>query len=313
MNKQNVLNTAVLLITYKRLDTTTQVFEAIRKAKPRRLYISSNSGKNDEENESVNKVREFLEQNIDWECKVDKLYRKAHLSAKLSISGAITWFFDNEEQGIILEDDCLPSQSFFWFCEELLVRYKEDMRVWHIGGSSTLQDNILTNEYSYYFSKFNHIWGWATWASRWGKYDINLSSLDEFTNGKYIENISNDKLLQKFWLSNFRNVCEGRVDTWDYQWYYTTWTNGGGAIIPTTNLISNIGFGEGATHTSDVEHKLANMPAGNVDFDLVHPNIMMPNALYDKYNAKFLFDLNYFVFYKNKIKKLIKIIRKVKK
>jgi len=109
------LETAVLLITYKRLDTTKLVFDSIRQAKPPKLYIASNTGKDDRGIQEVNKVREFLENNIDWDCKLYKLYRDKHLSAKHSISGAIDWFFENEEMGIVLEDDCLPSQSFFLF------------------------------------------------------------------------------------------------------------------------------------------------------------------------------------------------------
>lgn len=304
------LYTSVLLITYKRLDTTKKVFEAIRHAKPPRLYIASNIGKDEVGIQEVNKVRDFLEKNIDWDCEVFKLYREKHLSAKDSISGAIEWFFQNEEMGIILEDDCLPSQSFFWFCEELLTRYADDMRVWHIGGCSTLNKDILLNEDSYYFSKYNHIWGWAGWASRWKMYDSNVSLFKEFSKNRYIENVTKNKLLQKFWINNFESVYAKRVDTWDYQWYFTTWSNGGVSIIPTVNLITNLGFGADATHTSDSNSKLSNMEKIEIDLDLIHPKIMMPNIIYDNYNAQFLFGINYFSFYQNEIKKILQKIFK---
>ncbi len=304
------LDTPVLLITYKRLDTTKKVFESIRNAKPPRIYIASNIGKDEVGIQEVNKVRDFLEKNIDWDCKVFKLYREKHLSAKDSISGAIEWFFQNEEMGIILEDDCLPSQSFFWFCEELLTRYADDMRVWHIGGCSTLNKDILLNEDSYYFSKYNHIWGWAGWASRWKMYDSNVSLFKEFSKNRYIENVTKNKLLQKFWINNFKSVYEKRVDTWDYQWYFTTWSNGGVSIIPTVNLITNLGFGADATHTSDSNSKLSNMEKIEIELDLIHPKIMMPNIIYDNYNSQFLFGINYFSFYKNEIKKILKKILK---
>jgi len=308
------LNTAVLFLVFNRLDTTKQVFEAIRQAKPPRLYIAADGARKskDGEAEKVNAVRDYVMSNIDWECEVKTLFREQNLGCKYAVSGAITWFFENEEMGIILEDDCLPSQSFFWFCEKLLERYKDDSRVWHIGGASTLTNDIVINNDSYYFSKFNHIWGWAGWSSRWKKYDINVSLLKEFSNNNYIENISKDKLLQKFWLNNFDSVFEKKIDTWDYQWYFTTWINGGISIIPTVNMISNIGFGAGATHTSDSDSKLSAMQKSEIDLNLVHPRIMMPNIIYDKYNAKYLFGLNYFNFYKNQIKRIIKkIIRKV--
>lgn len=309
----NNLDTPVLLITYKRLGTTKQVFEAIRQAKPPRLYIASNIGKDEQAIQQVKKVREFLEENIDWDCKVYKLYRDQHLSAKDSISGAIDWFFQNEKMGIILEDDCLPSQSFFWFCEGLLKKYADDMRVWHIGGSSTLSENILLNHDSYYFSNYNHIWGWAGWSNRWKMYDVNVSLFKEFSKNGFIENVTKDKLLQKFWIDNFNSVYEKRIDTWDYQWYFTTWSNGGISIIPTVNLISNLGFGADATHTSDSSDKLSNMEKGEINLNLIHPNIMMPNIIYDNYNAKFLFGISYFSFYKNEVKKILKkIIKTIK-
>jgi len=142
------------------------------------------------------------------------------------------------------------------------------------------------------------------------KIELNIKNI--LTNNNYIENISKDKLLQKFWLNNFDSVFEKKIDTWDYQWYFTTWINGGISIIPTVNMISNIGFGAGATHTSDSDSKLSAMQKSEIDLNLVHPRIMMPNIIYDKYNAKYLFGLNYFNFYKNQIKRIIKkIIRKV--
>jgi len=306
------LNTAVLFLVFNRLDTTKQVFEAIRQAKPPRLYIAADGARDSKEGEAekVQAVRDYVMSRVDWDCEVKTLFREKNLGCKYAVSSAITWFFDNEEMGIILEDDCLPSQSFFWFCEELLERYKDDMRVWHIGGASTIPKDKLLNNDSYYFSKFNHIWGWAGWASRWKKYDINVSLFKEFRDNVFIENISKDKLLQSFWLSNFKSVFEKKVDTWDYQWYFTTWTNGGISIIPTVNMISNIGFGADATHTSDSNNKLSEMPKKDINFDLIHPKIMMPNVIYDDFNAKYLFGLNYFDFYKNKIKQIIKIIIK---
>ena len=295
----------VLLITYKRLDTTIRVLDAIRHAKPNKLYLSSNIGRSEKENILVNNVRQYIETNVDWPCELVTLYRTEHLSAKDSISGAIDWFFEHEKMGIILEDDCVPSVSFFSFCEQLLVRYQNDMRVWHIGGTCVLNDDVFDNDESYYFSHFNHIWGWASWANRWNKYDANIPLLAKFKSEKRIENLHNDYLLNKFWINNFEAVAESKVDTWDYQWYFTTWINGGISIVPTSNLISNVGFGDGATHTSDPNNKLANLPAKNIPLNLVHPNIIMPNVKYERLNARFLFNLTYISFCKAFIKKII--------
>lgn len=307
------LNTAVLFLVFNRLDTTKQVFEAIREAKTPRLYIAADGARDRKEGEAekVQAVRDYIIQNIDWECEVKTLFREQNLGCKMAVSGGINWFFENEEMGIILEDDCLPSQSFFWFCEELLQKYKDDMRVWHIGGVSTLPETILLNNDSYYFSEFNHIWGWASWASRWKMYDVDIHRFPEFKQEKYIKNILKDRLSQYFWLNNFESVYFQQIDTWDYQWCFTTWSNGGISIIPTVNFITNIGFGIDATHTSDSNNKLSKMQKKDINFDLIHPRIMMPNVIYENYSAKYLYGLNYFNFYKNRIKKVIKkIIRR---
>lgn len=304
------LNTALLFLVFNRLDTTKQVFEAIRTAKPPRLYIAADGARELREGEEakVHAVREYIMSNIDWDCDVKTLFREENLGCKYAVSSAITWFFENEEMGIILEDDCLPSQSFFWFCEELLEKYKHDMRVWHIGGASTLNNNILLNQDSYYFSHFNHIWGWASWSDRWKNYDVNISLYPEFKKNDFIKNITMDKILQEFWLDNFSNVSQGKIDTWDYQWYFTTWAHSGISIIPTKNLISNIGFGQEATHTSDENNKLAKMKIDQIDLPLIHPQIMVPNAIYDEHNAKYLFELNQYKYLFSKIKKYLKTI-----
>lgn len=310
-----VLNTAVLFLVFNRLETTKQVFEAIRKAKPPRLYIAADGARTSYEGEKeiVQDVRDYLISNIDWECEVKTLFRDKNLGCKYAVSEAITWFFENEEMGIILEDDCLPSQSFFGFCEKLLEKYKGDMRIWHIGGASTLAEDMLLNNDSYYFSKFNHIWGWAGWANRWAMYDVNVLKLKAFEEQNSIANITENKLLKSFWLENFRNVFNQSIDTWDFQWYFTAWSNSGIAILPVKNLISNIGFGAGASHTKDKDNKSSKMEKFEIDLDLVHPELMMPNKIYDDYNAEYLFGLSYFRYYLSKTKEIAKNLMNGKK
>jgi len=302
------LETAVLFLVFNRLDTTKQVFEAIKQAKPPRLYIAADGARTNKEGEAgkVKAVREYIMNQIDWDCEVKTLFRDENLGCKYAVSGAIDWFFENEEMGIILEDDCLPSQSFFWFCEELLERYKDDMRIWHIGGVNVLPKNSLLNNESYYFSEYNYIWGWASWANRWKMYDVKINRFPEFKKNKYINNILKDSLAQKFWLSNFENVYLGYIDTWDYQWCFTTWLNRGISVIPTVNLIANIGFGADATHTVDSHNKLSKMRTEDICRNLIHPESMIPNVIYDNLSSKYLYDLNYFNIYKNIMKQMIK-------
>lgn len=303
----HTLKTAVLFLVFNRLENTKKVFESIRKAKPPKLYVASDGARNSKENETlkVEIVRKYILENIDWKCEVKTLFRKKNLGCKLAVSDAITWFYENEDMGIILEDDCLPSQSFFWFCEELLLKYKYDKRIWHISGSCNLDENIKFNDDTYYFSKLNHIWGWASWSNRWKNYDINMSKFDDFIKQDIISNITSDKLLKEFWINNFKAVKSDKIDTWDYQWYFTIWINNGLSILPTKNMISNIGFGEDALHTRDKLHKLSNLKNYEIEFPICNPDSFVVNNIYDKFDAKYIFELSLKKYYFLKIKKFI--------
>jgi hypothetical protein len=273
------LNTAVLFLVFNRLDQTKQVFEAIRQAKPPRLYIAADGARanKQDEVEQVRDIRNFVLQNIDWDCEVKTLFREKNLGCKYAVSSAITWFFDSEEQGIILEDDCLPSQSFFWFCEELLERYKEDLRVWLISGDN-FQNGLKRSDDSYYFSKFTHIWGWASWASRWAEYDVEMESFESFSKQNRISSVFSEINEQKYWLSTFDRVYHKKIDTWDYQWMYTVLSNNGLCVLPNINLISNIGFGDDATHTKSLESIDSNIPMFELSVPLKHPYFIVQDV-----------------------------------
>lgn len=300
------LNTAVLFLVFNRLDTTKQVFEAIRQAKPPRLYIAADGARETREGEAkrVGEVREFILSNIDWKCEIKTLFREENLGCKYAVSGAIDWFFANEEMGIILEDDCLPSQSFFWFCEELLERYKDDMRVWHIGGSN-FQNGIKRGDADYYFSKYNHVWGWASWANRWKMYDIEVKDLNLFIKEDLISTVFINKKWQQKWIRFFNEVKNNKIDTWDFQWQYSIWINSGLGILPNINLISNIGFNREATHTSDSNSAMSNRD--NFEITICqHPKNIYLNTIADDYEYKQYYCIGILKRIKNKIFKIKK-------
>jgi hypothetical protein len=284
------LNTAVLFLVFNRLDTTQQVFSAIRQAKPPRLYIASDGARKTKagEAEKVTAVRDFIQSSIDWKCDIQTLFRDKNLGCKYAVSGAIDWFFENEEMGIILEDDCLPSQSFFWFCEELLGKYKDDMRVWHISGDN-FQEGARRGEGDYYYSKYTHIWGWASWANRWQSYDVKMESYKYFYSSNQLLNIFNNKNSQKYWADIFLKVVDGQIDTWDYQWAYTVLSNSGLSILPNKNLISNIGFGPDATHTMDLDSQHSKLDRADVSFPLKHPKLVVYDRLADDFTESKMF------------------------
>jgi len=242
------LTTALLFLIFNRPDTTKQVFEAIRKAKPPRLYVAADGPRINKpgEMEKVEQVRRIATQ-VDWDCEVKTLFRVENLGCGKGVSGAINWFFENEEKGIILEDDCLPSQSFFWFCDLLLHRYEDDMRVWQICGFNPLE--IFPSENHFLFSKYGPVWGWASWKRVWRYYDYNISLWPKLKeNGKY--NTFCDNFFESNWrLRVFDDVHSMKINTWDYQWSFTKLVHSGLSIIPSVNLVQNIGFSEEATHT----------------------------------------------------------------
>ncbi|MGK5094018.1 nucleotide-diphospho-sugar transferase [Deltaproteobacteria bacterium TL4] len=263
------LETAVLFLVFNRLSTTKQVFETIRQAKPPRLYIASDGARKTkpDEEEIVKSVRIFITQSIDWDCEVKMLFRDTNLGCKYAVSSAITWFFEHEKMGIILEDDCLPSPSFYGFCEELLEKYKDDMSVWHIGGSNFQEDN-MRGDASYYFSCYSHVWGWASWANRWQSYHVEL---DQIQDDSFIKSTFNDRKIYDYWSKTFIKVKNKEIDTWDYQWTFTLWHNNGLSIIPNVNMISNIGFGKDATHTTSLNDKNSKKIRGNI-LNIIHPD-----------------------------------------
>jgi len=277
---QAALTTPVLIIAYRRADTTRRVLEAVRRARPRRLYVACNASRPDRPAEQAQcaEVRSLFD-SLDWPCEAHRLFREEHLSARESISGAISWFFKHEPQGIILEDDCVPSPSFFQFAEELLDRYANDQRVGMISGDN-FQYGRRRGEASYYFSRYCHIWGWATWRDRWADYDPAMH-LWPVCREQVLGELENP-LQRAYWAKIFDRTQAGHIDTWDYQWLFSSWINHRVNVVPQVNMVSNIGFGEQAHHTRNLT-RAANMLAQELHFPLKHPGTFLPDREADRY------------------------------
>jgi len=285
------LKTAVLFLVFNRLDKTKEVFQAIRKAKPPRLYIAADGARANKagEHDQVKAVREYIIQNIDWDCKIKTLFRNQNLGCKYAVSEAITWFFENEERGIILEDDCLPSQSFFWYCEELLIKYNEDNSIYLVSADSRGSDYVRIKE-DYAFCKYPLIWGWASWARVWKNYD---AELEDWPEQKWVlpDSISGYKQTVMFWRQMFQKMYDNQLDSWDYQLAYLTLKNKGKCIVPKVNLVSNIGFGDNASHTFDNNSKKANRKRYDINIPLNHSPKLESERKINKYFDKYEFFL----------------------
>jgi hypothetical protein len=276
------LETAVLFLVFNRPDVTKRVFEAIREAKPTRLYVAADGARSDKQGEvsKANKVREIATA-VNWKCEVKTLFRDENLGCKRAVSSAIDWFFQHEERGIILEDDCLPHQDFFIFCENLLEKYKNDERVSVITGNN-FQYGRKRGEDSYYFSKYFHCWGWAAWRRSWQMRDMNIEFWPKWKISESWKKKFPDSAERKYWGNIFEQMYEKKIDTWDYPFLASLWFKGGLTATPNVNLVSNIGFGPDSTHTTSTNSAKSNMKALELGF-IQHPNDVVVNAQADRY------------------------------
>ena len=255
-------NTPVLFIVFNRFEQTKRVFEVIKKQSPRKLFISSDGPRNELEGSKVSQIRDYILSQIDWECEIFTKFNECNLGCNLGPGTAISWFFSIVSQGIILEDDCLPDESFFTFCSHYLEKFEHDKRVFHIAGNNLLGDyqtNFECNDIL--FSKYNFVWGWATWSDRWNYYDASLNS---YESDEFINNIFPNTKDQFFWKDIFSRVKSGELDScWDYQWTFACWKNEGLSLVSSKNLVQNIGFTLDATHTYNPNPFIENLKTYN--------------------------------------------------
>lgn len=280
MNSNYQVQSAVLFIVFNRIETAAQVFEKIKSARPSRLYIAADGPRAGKEGEveMCERVRAIAKE-VEWPCEVKTLFRESNLGCKEAVSSAITWFFENEEEGIILEDDCLPADGFFKYCDIMLARYRHDTRITHVGGAN-LQFGKKWGNASYYFSNLTHVWGWAGWRRVWQTYDKELTKYKTDAVKYELGKVFTDPFVVDTWVYVFNKLKNGMIDTWDYQLTFTNFFNNGLSIIPNKNLISNIGFGTSSTHTADANSPYANIPLEEIE-EIVHPIYILPEKLAD--------------------------------
>jgi len=279
--------TPVLFCIFNRPQPTGEVFEKIRKAKPSQLFIASDGPRSNHPDDAANVVAaRKIAQQVDWDCDVKTRFLSENLGCKKAMASAISWAFEHTEQLIILEDDCLPDDSFFGYCETLLEKYRDQEDVMMVSGNN-FQPSPRSDA-SYYFSRYAHIWGWATWKRAWQRFDLDVSSWPQLKREKKLKQIFSDPQEYAHWSQTLDSQHAGNIDTWDFPWAYAVWANNGMAILPEKNLVTNIGFGAEATHTTDPESKLAGIPACNIG-PLLHPIKTVVNETADRYTWKSVF------------------------
>ncbi len=279
--------TPILFLVFNRPDITARTFDAIRIAKPRRLYVAADGPRAHKEGEveQINKVRKIATA-VNWDCEVKTLFRENNLGCKEAVSEAITWFFQQEEQGIILEDDCLPHPDFFHFCENMLNYYHNDKRVLTITGNN-FQNGIKRGNSSYYFSKYAHCWGWAAWRRTWNYYDADISFWPQWKNSTDFNSKFPDEVERKYWKKIFNLSYVKKIDSWGYPFIACMMKQSSLTVTPNSNLISNIGFGEESTHTKDPNDKLNNLPTKKLEKISTHPKNIESDVEADAYDFNF--------------------------
>jgi hypothetical protein len=291
----NKLEIPVILLIYKRPAHLRQVLNQVALVKPQTLLVIGDGPhpERPEEIPLVEQSRALIKQ-LPWECHVVTAFSPLHLGLRKRVSSGLTWAFNQVDSGIVLEDDCVPDPSFFFYCQELLHRYEQDQRVMAISGNN-FQKRIKRTNYSYYFSRYNHCWGWATWRRAWLQYDDDMVYWPELKENYWLHNIFEcDPQAARYWEHIFDQMFNSQIDSWAYRWTYACWLQGGLTALPEVNLVSNIGLGSDATHTKSAK-QTRNLRYQPIEFPLRHPPFITRNAPADDFTQKYHFGTHFWM------------------
>ena len=282
------MKNSIALIIFNRPDTTQRVFNVIREAKPKKLFVIADGPRLNVpgDKDKCIKTRNIINQ-VDWDCEVIKRYSDTNLGCGLSPSNGISWVFDQVDKAVFLEDDCLPDLSFFQFCDELLEKYENDERIMMISGTNILGE-WKSQSQSYHFAYYSYIWGWASWKRAWNFYDYNISEWSKPEVKALIKKMINDEEQFTRLERSFNSVVsEGNEKSvWDYQWAFARFKQAGLSIIPSKNLISNIGFSKDATHTKSLVMGVSNLEAKTIQFPMIEPPAITVDREFDNRHSQ---------------------------
>jgi hypothetical protein len=277
-----VIRSAVVLFAFNRPDVTRRVFQRIRECRPPRLFLVMDGPRAGvpADMASCSAVRGILEE-VDWPCEVRRDYSRQNLGLKRRISSGLDWVFESSETAIVLEDDCLPHPEFFSFCDALLDRYRDDDRVFAVTGDN-FQDGRTRGTGSYYFSRYSHCWGWATWRRAWAHYDGDMESWPGFRASAAWPELVHDPVERAYWERIFAQVRAGSVQSWAYPWMASIWSKGGLTATPNVNLVENIGFDHAGTNAVESGSNLGGRQVSALG-PLDHPDDVRVDAEADAY------------------------------
>lgn len=296
----NVFLTPVALIIFNRPDKVKQSLENLRLIKPQKLFVIADGPRtgNVDDFSRCSIAQEYIE-TVDWNCEVHKNYSKKNLGCARRVSSGLDWVFEKTEKAIILEDDCIPDPSFFQFSEELLERYQDNERIFSISGSG-LSLGLETSHYDYYFSQYSSSWGWATWRRAWKHFDFDMVCWEVAKKEKFLQKFFGNEKHANSWEKTFDYVLKGeKIDSWAFRWTFTCWLHNALHVKPYKNLVSNVGFGPDATHTTGLK-KYEKQSTESLLFPLDHPPFIVREFQIDE-----LIQKRYYNYHKSFFEKIL--------
>jgi hypothetical protein len=269
----NDFSVPVAILNFNRPHLTRRVFEVVRQIKPRRLLLIADGPRasRPDDIQLCAEVRAIFDE-IDWNCEVSRKFSDTNLGSFKSNSSGLNWVFNTVEEAIIIEDDCVPSLSFFRYCEELLERYRDDPRVGVISGDNFGFPNVGQKNDSYFFSAYTLNWAWASWRRVWRQVDLDMSWWEPETGGKMLRTLFPQSAEWRYWYGLFEHIHRGEMkNAWDYQLILSSFRHSQCCIIPRVNLVSNVGFGPEGTNCMDESSLMHDVPRGELEFPMMHP------------------------------------------
>lgn len=286
--RRGAVKSPVALFMFRRPDTTERVLDAIRQARPPLLLVVADGPRQGRPDDApACAATRALIDRIDWPCDVRREFAGENMGCRNRVSSGLAWVFQQVPEAIILEDDCVPDASFFPYCDEMLERYRDDHRVAQISGSNN-QKGRRRGTHSYFFSRYHNVWGWASWRRAFDLYDVEMRRWPELRDSGWLLGLLGNRTVAHYWKRQFQATYERRIDTWDYQWIYSTWLHGMVSAVPNRNLVRNIGFGPGASHTP-VHDPFADDTLERMDFPLDHPPTVARDTRADRFTEQFEF------------------------
>jgi hypothetical protein len=287
------LETPVVFVVFNRPGHTRRGFAEIRRVRPSRLYVVGDGPRPDRADDIslVQVVRSIIAQGVDWPCQVRTNYSETNLGCGRRVSSGLDWVFAQETEAIVLEDDCVPDPTFFRFCAELLAHYRDDPRVGMISGCN-FQPRPPANGASYYYSAYNHVWGWAAWRRSWQLFDWEMARWPELRLSAWLSDFLGSRLATMYWREVFDMTRAGEIETWACRWTFSLWAHRALAVLPAQNLVTNIGFDSAATHFSNRDKRLS-IASGPMSFPLNYPDQIVRNVGADHFTERHIYNIGW--------------------